>query len=297
MKQYIQTIDWNLNKLAPVSVYADHRIAIVEGCLVEQIFAHEAIRMNALVVMLCVQGNARMQINNNVRELHTGDLLIYQPYLIVENADHSADFKMQALLLEKEYIDRLEFLAENTWNARVFLQDHPIVSLNADELASFRYFYTLLRDRLTGVQRKYQKEIIDALIQVFFYEFIEIIERFVQASPTPKNSATTLFQSFVKLLESEYPKPRTVAYYADKLFITPKYLSAVVKNISGGTASQLINQAVMTDINFLLKRSRKSIKEIAHELGFPNLSFFGKYVKRYSGLSPKQLREQKNGNK
>lgn len=83
-----------------------------------------------------------------------------------------------------------------------------------------------------------------------------------------------------------------VSFYADKLNVTPKYLSAVCKEISGHTASDIINQYVVKDVEALLKRSGRSIKEVANELMFPNLSFFGKYVKKHLGVSPKQYREK-----
>lgn len=83
-----------------------------------------------------------------------------------------------------------------------------------------------------------------------------------------------------------------MAYYADKLHVSPKYLSAVCKEVSGQTAFDLVNQYVLKNVKYMLQWSPKSIKEIAMELDFPNLSFFGKYVKRYLGVSPKQYREQ-----
>lgn len=81
-------------------------------------------------------------------------------------------------------------------------------------------------------------------------------------------------------------------YYADKLHVTPKYLSSVCKSAGGKTASQFIDLAVLKDIEYLMKHSSKSIKEIAAELDFPNISFFGKYVKKHLGLSPKAYREK-----
>lgn len=293
MKKAIQTYDWNLKELKPLSTYADKRIAIVEK--ISDVGMDESVRLNAFIILLCTQGSATFFINGEQRAIQPGDLLICQPHLILEKKEKTDDYRMQAIFLTSEYVEQLTFLKENAWNIKVFLQKHPILPLQREEIDNFQHYYHLLRDRLTGVQRKYQDEIIDGLVQIFFYEFVEIIERFVQTTPETHTSADSLFQAFIKLLESEYPKQRSVAYYADRLYITPKYLSAVVKNVSGETASQLINQAVMNDIRVLLKRSRKSIKEVAHELDFPNLSFFGKYVKRYSGLSPKQLREQNNG--
>lgn len=103
----------------------------------------------------------------------------------------------------------------------------------------------------------------------------------------------------MELLISSYPKERSVSYYANRLFVTSKYLSAVCKENSGETASDLITCYVMKDIVCLLKSPDKSIKEIANELNFATLSFFGKYVKRNLGLSPKEYREklsQQEGN-
>ena len=100
----------------------------------------------------------------------------------------------------------------------------------------------------------------------------------------------TIFKHFLDLLDSSYPKQRTVAYYADKLNITPKYLSSICKQVGNQKASDIIDKFVVKDIDYLMKHSSKSIKEIAGELDFPNLSFFGKYVKKHFGMSPKAYR-------
>ena len=106
------------------------------------------------------------------------------------------------------------------------------------------------------------------------------------------------FKRFINLLESSYPKQRAVSYYADCLYITPKYLSSVCKRIGGQRPSDIIDSYVLKDIDYLMKHTTKSVKEIANELEFPNLSFFGKYVKKHLGVSPKACREQiVNGNK
>ena len=101
--------------------------------------------------------------------------------------------------------------------------------------------------------------------------------------------------AFTGLLESSYPKPRAVTYYADKLSITAKYLSVVCKKACGKSASKIIDAYVSKDIEHLLRNSRKSIKEISNELDFPNTSFFGRYVKKYFGCTPVELRRKLNG--
>ena len=119
-----------------------------------------------------------------------------------------------------------------------------------------------------------------------------LLERFFTPSCKPRRSADKVFSDFVSLLSSASPKPRDVAYYADRLCLTPKYLSAVCKQVSGITASQFIAQFVVKDIRRLLEETDKSIKEICNELAFPNPSFFGTYVRKHLGLSPRQYRDR-----
>jgi AraC-like DNA-binding protein len=94
------------------------------------------------------------------------------------------------------------------------------------------------------------------------------------------------------LLHSNDIKRRTVEAYASKLYISPKYLTAVCKKNSGKTANEWITEQVLEDIRYYLKQTDFSIKQICNRLGFPNTSFFGKYVKDHFGMTPMQLRGQ-----
>ena len=143
-----------------------------------------------------------------------------------------------------------------------------------------------------GPPRRHRKELVDALLAAFLYEFSDVLDRFADFRQQPYSAGSNVFRNFLSLLSSSYPKSRSVSYYADKLCLTPKYLSTVCKEVSGETASELINRYVVKDIDFLLKQRGRSVKEICNELEFPNLSFFGRYVKKHLGLSPKQYREK-----
>lgn len=130
------------------------------------------------------------------------------------------------------------------------------------------------------------------MLQAFIYEMHDVSDKIIRKEPNKFNSSTNLFNSFLQLIVSTYPKERSVAFYAEKLFVTSKYLTSVCKSLSGKTALAIITQYVTQDIEYLLRCPEKSIKQIAYELKFPNLSFFGKYVKRCLGVSPKEYREQ-----
>ena len=99
-----------------------------------------------------------------------------------------------------------------------------------------------------------------------------------------------LFRKFIKLLSSYEATDRSVKGYAEKLCVTPKYLSTVCKSVSGKTALEWIHDFLADSITHKLKYTDVSIKEIADELGFPNISFFGKFVKSRFGVSPKEYR-------
>ncbi len=105
-----------------------------------------------------------------------------------------------------------------------------------------------------------------------------------------RQSADRLYQRFSTLLIESYPKPKDVQWYATVLSVSPNYLARVVKQISGKSTLEWVNEAIMTDVRTALIHTDESIKEISTRLGFSNPAFFGKYVKKHSGLTPKQLR-------
>lgn len=100
-----------------------------------------------------------------------------------------------------------------------------------------------------------------------------------------------LFTRFVQLIIKNYRRNRKLDFYADKLFISPKYLSDVIKKISGRTAHDWIDRYILLEAKILLRSSHKTIQQIADELNFPNNSFFSKYFKKHCGMTPKEYRD------
>ena len=107
------------------------------------------------------------------------------------------------------------------------------------------------------------------------------------------SSAENIFKRFLQMANAESPRKREVGYYADRLCITPKYLSAICKKQSGKTAAEIITNMTVNYIRNMLESSDMTVKQIANATGFDNLSFFGKFVKRELGVSPRAVRMQK----
>ena len=98
------------------------------------------------------------------------------------------------------------------------------------------------------------------------------------------------FNNFLKLLSENYTAHREVGWYAEALHLTPRYLTTTIRKVSGYTVSEWINKFVIKDAKYLLKHSDMTVQQVAYELNFPNQSFFGKFFRKHTGMSPGAFR-------
>lgn len=280
----------NLNSIdiQNVTIYNNGDLAFLDKA--SDINITESIQMEIYVVVLCLQGKASVCINGNPYIAYKNDIFICTPNNLLENCLLSVDFKCHCICMSPKYVQRILPMADNSWDIKILVEKNPLCSLQPQEVVVFCQYYDILCSKVhlpSGAQEK----VIDALMLAFIYDMQIVMNRVIHVLPRPFNSGEYLFKNFIDLLSSSYPKSRNVSYYADRLHVTPKYLSSVCKKISDQTASKVIDQYVLKDIEYLMKHSSKTIKVIASELDFPDISFFGKYVKRHLGMSPKELRE------
>lgn len=272
-------------------VYKDDRMIIIDNSNVTDTLNTSPIKSEWFVALLCIEGESTIYINNEMYSIHKNDILLCHPQTIFEHKITNLDFKYCGFCLSPEYVKQISLISSNSWNAILFIENNPIIALDENESSLFLQYYNLIRSKFETESQHHLKQLIDMLLQAFIYEFHDSMEKRIKIYPPQYNSADNLFISFLDILVNSYPKERSVSYYAGKLFVTPKYLSAICKEICGETASDIITRYVKKDIECLLKQPNKTIKEIANELEFSNLSFFGKYVKRIFGVSPKEYRE------
>lgn len=268
--------------------YNDGELALVKN--IHDINSILPCQLEVFVIVLVLEGKASVNINGTRYEALPNTLYIGTPNDIVENGMTSLDFKSYSICVSTDYIRRILPLADNSWDVKLLFEENPLCSLQPEEARTFCQYFDLLCSKVQQPSPT-QKKVMDALMLAFVYDMQGALNRVARHNPRPFTASETLFKRFIELLSSSYPKPRAVYYYADRLNVTPKYLSAVCRQAGGERASDLINLYVVKDIEYLMNHTQKSIKEIACELEFPNLSFFGKYVKKHFGLSPKAYRE------
>lgn len=255
---------------------------------------NENIRSEAYVAILCLEGKAVCQLNDRTYEVGKNDVFLCHPNLFLENAMASFDFDCRGMLMSPKLFDSMLQLSDNMLDAQMIICHEPVVHLEPEEAQIMLYDFDILNAKLQAPPLPHRKEIIQHLLQTMIYEFFDCIAPKLQLDKYNYTSAESLYRRFIKLVMTETPRHRDVQYYASRLCVTPKYLSAVCKQQTGKTAAPIINRHAAESIRLQLRNSTKSVKEIAIESGFDNLSFFGKYVLRTFGMSPRDYRKNRD---
>ena len=139
----------------------------------------------------------------------------------------------------------------------------------------------------------FKKEMVNALISAGIYHVMSIWSKSLQQKPqnhVQSSRSRVIYEKFLKLVTEYHTQYRNVGFYADKLSLTPKYLSKLVKNESGRSAPEWIDAYVILEAKNLLKHSNIAIKEIVYKLNFPNQSVFYKFFKMRTGMTPSEYR-------
>ncbi len=252
----------------------------------------ESHRLNSFAFILCTKSEAKVIINEKEITLRAGDLLLGTPSLVATPIGSNEDFSCHCIALSLDYAKRILLHMRQVWNLKYIIEKSPIIHINEEAFACFLQYYDLLLEKAKKQQTDEYQEVISSLLMAFLYEFGIFMKSITDNITVGYSAGENIFHRFMEILTTSMPKERMVMDYAEQLCITPKYLSSICKQQSGHTASELIDAYVLKDIEYQLKYTKKSIKEISNELKFPNISFFGKYVKKHLGCSPKEVRER-----
>lgn len=251
------------------------------------------VQIDAAVLVLCTDGMMEIEVETNNYKLFRGDLLVCGPNRVMKPIKLLNNTAFKIIFLS-QFMHRSGIgYQRSIWDKAFYLGTNPMIHLSDTQITQFEEYYRLLCEKLKNPSSSYHSEIMQSILQAMMYETLSYLDGVVVSENDRfVRQGEILFRRFVGLLAESKVKSRFVYYYADKLNVSTKYLSAVCKQVSGKTAGDIIDEFVMKDIIRMLKYSDKSIKEIALELDFPNISFFGKYVKAHLGVSPKAYRRQ-----
>ncbi len=239
--------------------------------------------------ILCHAGKAQFSFMGDTYTMEAGDWVIWQMSSQISDALYSSDFNADFLLVDKDFL--LEYNPEKVWASKafVFIKKNPVFHLDESGKAMIEHNFIQFKRR-AAEPHLFQKEILGKQLQIFLLDLWEIYKNAMDNIQPTDNSSALLFTRFMNLLPEHSKTQRDVVFYADKLCVSAKYLSEVVKKGSGHPASYWINGYAMQEILSLLKRPDLTFAEISNQMNFYNPAHFTRFVKKQTGDSPSELK-------
>ena len=250
-------------------------------------------RLDAFVIGVCTEGETTFTSNLKVYRLKKDSLFIIGPKHILQIQSDDR-FKAHVIVITPDFLRRINIDTKHMMPLFLQFGSRPCMELTHKECTSLRSFISMVEQELEGPETDFAVEIVGGLIAATIYKVGDILTHYIEEHPELENPmhnrAEEYFKQFTELLGEHYTRERSVGYYARQLCITPKYLTTLIKRISGKSVSEWIDSYVILEAKTLLKYSNMSVQEIAYYLNFPNQSFFGSYFKRNTGMSPSQYK-------
>jgi AraC-like DNA-binding protein len=241
--------------------------------------------------ILCTGGTARFRLENKSYQIKKNDIVIGLPSGGINDLTYSKNFKATCLFVS------FDLLSKNNpdigWGIKAYLfsKETPVVHLSETDVERCLTNFKLLNEKYNDDLHRFRKEIVNLQLQMFVMEMWNIFSREIEKRNI-NNQKGSLFERFLQLIQEHCMEEREVRFYADKLFITSKYLTEVCKKNSAKTASGWIENYTTQRLILLLKNKKLDFAEIADKLHFSSPSFFSRYVRKVLGVSPSEYRQR-----
>ena len=251
-------------------------------------------RFDGILLIWCIKGSLSVSINLNDYILQENSLFFCVPgniFRLNEIVGDSEDLQYVCIAMSRDFAASQKVDVNKTFSNALSLLDNPSVVLD-DAEAAMMAEYIRMMGRVVESGLAYKKECLQSLWISMLYVVVGVLDR---RSKSVESAASTsrsrlLFEQFIGLVAKYHDRYRNVGFYADKLCLTPKYLSKLIKNATGKSAPEWIDAYVILEAKNMLKYSNDTIKEIVYKLNFPNQSVFYKFFKARTGMTPSEYR-------
>lgn len=255
-------------------------------------------RIDCYLAAYCVEGSVECTVNLTQYNLTSGTLLLITPGNIVRITQPNTLSGKQRFTIICASTDFITSSGISTtkfmFEAIEVLRD-PCIHLSDDEADLLRKYVDLTLD-IAKAQPHFTRECIGGLVSSVFYQFAGFLIASKQKEELEKPVRSTrqrqMMEQFIKLAMTDHAQEHLVGYYADKLCVTPKYLSKIIKETSGRSVPEWLNELLILDAKNMLRHSNMTIKEISAQLHFPSQSFFFRFFKNHTGQTPTQYRDE-----
>lgn len=280
-----------LNEITP----QDHRIGTdimliddADNSRLDLALYSEPFKVDMTMAIIYEKGFVRAKINMVEYKIEAPSVVIIVNDSIFQPLEYSEDLKSKIIVMSREFsnsmfsnLTEIRSIPNSLYANSVFIMD------NSNFV--FDKYYDLLLNLVSSPKIKFKVEAARHMTLAMFYGYT-FDEHGVDEKKNKSSRQEMLHSKFIDLLSRNFRTEREVKFYAEKLCVTPKYLSQVVSGLTGRTPSDYIEEFVVMESKALLNSTPMTIQQISDEMHFPSQSFFGKYFKRIVGMSPKEYR-------
>ncbi len=256
-------------------------------------------RFNGFLAFFCHQGHFDVEINLRTFQVQEGSLLIYAPGNIVRvssiDKKEKKNVKFLVIAVSTNLMRQTHFDFNKLYDESLRLLENPCVVINEEEREVCRKYCDLIMS-ISASQVPNTRDAVATLISSTFYMMGALwADKLSSARKKGEDGSVrskAVFEDFLALVRDNHNKERNLSFYADKLYLTPMYLSKLIKSISGKSAHEWIDSFVISEAMNMLKYSDMSIKSIVWELNFPNQTTFYRFFKANTGMTPSEYRKR-----
>ena len=295
MSRKISYIKWrsSIEDITP----ADHRIGddilLIDNShtmRAELSSDNEPFRIDMTMAIIYEQGSADLKINMRDYHIEAPAVLLVLNDQIYQSSGHSEDLRSKVILMSRSFSDSLFANSGEILPLKSSIMKNPVMKIENEENV-FGQFFQLLQNIAASPRQEFKIESARHLTLSMFYGYSHMKHEVNEVKST-NSRQEEIFTKFTELLERHHKKEREIAFYADKMCMTSKHLSQVIKDYTGKTTLGIIEEYVISEAKSMLLSTTMSIQQISDELKFPSQSVFGKYFKRVAGISPSEYRNR-----
>lgn len=247
-------------------------------------------RTSAYAICLLSKGEIQLESDLFVQKAQAPAIFTIAPSAIRKFTELETHYDAKIFFFRKEiflegqadihYLDKFEFFEK---------RGQQVVALDSSQYQKFSTYFELIHGKIFNTAPN-TSDIIRSLIYIVLNEIDDVHQQQPPGQSPDADKGIHILSQFKALLADHFIEERKVSFYADKMHLTPKYFSTVIKEVSGKTAGAWINEMLLLEAKVRLQNKAHSIAQIAYDLDFSDPSHFGKFFKKHTGISPLEYR-------
>lgn len=246
-------------------------------------------QMPGCLFLLCIRGHCSITIHLSKYELKKNSIAVIFPHQFVQVTDESKDCRFVFVGFSKKLIQSPPLFSRMIeYTPSIF--EEPVIELKSDIAEVFYEYFKVLVKALRLPNSFITDEQAHLICSQLVLGLGNIYKQGESNERPRYNRNQEIVKELIRIVVQNYKSERNISFYAEKMHLSPQHLSTTIKKTTGKTLTDIISTFVIRDAQAKLRSTELTIQEIAYSLNFPDISFFGKYFKRYTGMSPKQYR-------